>query len=289
MLLAEKQSPRLIHYLWEPLCLASLNTGIQTGSATLFLNVLQEAFTGPGDHSDLLIPVTDLGSLLPRPALDYIEKHGGDIHLSQRIETVQPRPGQRQTLQWETGEAMFDHVVLATPPGATRRLLPDTGVALSAAAEDPVCTVYLQFPEQVRLSQPMLGLVDHIGQWLFDRRVCGQPGLIAVVISGQGPHMELDNERLTLRIIDELQTLFQDWPFPDQTLVVREKRATFHAGVGIEQHRPSPASGVPGIWLAGDFVANGLPATLEGAVRNGERCARAIVDACRDRTLPKAV
>ncbi len=292
LLIAEKQTSRLIHSLWEPLCLATLNTRIQEASAGIFLNVLREAFTGTVEDSDFLIPVTDLGSVIPQPAMDFIERHKGDVHLSRRIDSIKVMQDQRLRLQWEKGEAMFDHVILATSPTISQRMLATLDPAIAFPQnlpEEPICTLYLQFPSEVRLPRPVLGFVDHISQWVFDRRLCGQPGLMAVVISGQGEHMALDNEHLTRRVIDELQTHFQDWPYPEKTLVVREKRATFHAGVGVNQQRPPHITSIPGLWLAGDIVNNGLPATLEGAVRNGQRCAEAIHALCLGKLRGEAV
>ncbi|RLA35556.1 MAG: hypothetical protein DRR03_05540, partial [Gammaproteobacteria bacterium] len=38
---------------------------------------------------------------------------------------------------------------------------------------------------------------------------------------------------------------------------------------------------LPGCWLAGDWTATGLPATLDGAVRSGVQSARAVAAALR--------
>jgi monoamine oxidase len=38
--------------------------------------------------------------------------------------------------------------------------------------------------------------------------------------------------------------------------------------------RPKPATGIPGLALAGDWTDTGLPATLEGAVRSGLAAAK---------------
>jgi uncharacterized protein with NAD-binding domain and iron-sulfur cluster len=50
--------------------------------------------------------------------------------------------------------------------------------------------------------------------------------------------------------------------------VVREKRATFSVAPG-QPPRPSARTGVPGLFLAGDWIDTGLPATIEGAVWSG--------------------
>ncbi|HSD27150.1 MAG TPA: FAD-dependent oxidoreductase, partial [Vicinamibacteria bacterium] len=40
--------------------------------------------------------------------------------------------------------------------------------------------------------------------------------------------------------------------------------------------RPGPVTPVPGLFLAGDWTATGLPSTIEGAVRSGRAAARAV-------------
>jgi zeta-carotene desaturase len=63
-----------------------------------------------------------------------------------------------------------------------------------------------------------------------------------------------------------------------RAVVVREKRATFSVAPG-QPSRPSTRTAVPGLFLAGDWIDTGLPATIEGAVRSGHWAADA---ACSD-------
>ncbi len=76
----------------------------------------------------------------------------------------------------------------------------------------------------------------------------------------------------------ELAVLHPDWPAAIDHLVIREKRATFAAIPHVDRIRPAPRTPVAGLWLAGDFTATGLPATLEGAVLSGRRAAAGILD-----------
>ena len=124
----------------------------------------------------------------------------------------------------------------------------------------------------------MLGMSGTLSQWLFDRRVCNQPGLIAVVISADGAHMSWDNARLTSEVTSELRSRFPTWPEAETAMVIREKRATFECRVGTENLRPGNTTPVKGLWLAGDYTDTGYPATLEGAVRSGVQCAHRIIE-----------
>ena len=56
--------------------------------------------------------------------------------------------------------------------------------------------------------------------------------------------------------------------------IVRERRATFAALPQEERKRPGPQTGWSNLALAGDWTATGLPATIEGAIRSGNRAAK---------------
>ena len=281
---ALRQPPRLIRALWGPLCLAALNTPPQQASARVFLRVLHDAFRHRREDSDLLFTVADLGALLPEPALHYVETHGGSVRLGQRVERLWVEDGRTKGIETGGERQDFDHVVIATAAPAAARLLgphsalADTASDIARLHHQPVCTVYLQYADPaVRLPEPMIGILDGTAQWVFDRRINGQPGLLAAVMSGVGPHLELDNASLGARVSAELAALFPHWPPPRKTLIIREKRGTFSCDLESQGLRPGIATAVPGCWLAGDYTDTGYPGTLEGAVRSGVECARAIL------------
>lgn len=277
------QPPALIDDLWAPLCLAALNTPIEEASAQVFLRVLRDSFTGSRRASDLLFAMTDLGALLPDPALEFIERHGGSVRLGQRVSGLTLDGNVVRGVIANNKPIEAEHVILAVPPHACHALLAPhapleaLAATLSRFRYEPICTVYLQYPQPVSLPTPMLGMLGVTGQWAFDRGISGQPGLIAVVISSRGAHMAQDNPALVAQVSSELAALFPNWPAPSETLVIREKRATFSCEVGMDDWRPGNALPVQGGWVAGDYTDTGYPATLEGAVRSGLQCARQIL------------
>ena len=273
----------VIATLWEPLCIAALNTPINKASAQIFLNVVRDSFTQSASCSDLLLTSTDLGSLFVRPTMNTIESHGGSVHLAQRVTSLVIDNNKMSGIKVNDDVIPASRVILATPPATTERLvsghekLSDISQSLAQLDYQPICTVYLKYDESVSLPHPMLGLVGMTGQWLFDRAIAGQPGLIAVVISAEGMHMKLDKETLAQLVSDELSEHF-GWPEPDETLVLREKRATFSAVTNIDRFRPVNTTPVEGLWLAGDYTRSPYPATLEAAVRSGLQCAKILLN-----------
>ena len=55
--------------------------------------------------------------------------------------------------------------------------------------------------------------------------------------------------------------------------IVKEKRATFAATPAQDALRPQAQTRWRNLHLAGDWTQTGLPATIEGAIRSGERAA----------------
>ena len=284
LLLRYKQPENLIKRFWSPLCLAIMNTPAEDASAHVFIRVLHDSFRKDARFSDLLFARADLGSLLPDPAMEYIEAKHGSIKLGQRATGLILEGDRCQGVHVDDQTLTADHVVIATTASACHNLISDHGVLHSLSEQlaqfsyQPICTIYLQYPAEVSTGEPMVGLLGGHGQWLFDRRLYEQPGLMAVVISGDGPHMELDNARLIKRIQCELASHYPDWPAPLDAMVIREKRATFTCHAGINRLRPECKTPVQGLWLAGDYTNTGYPATLEGAVRSGLECARHITE-----------
>ncbi|MDO8988139.1 MAG: hydroxysqualene dehydroxylase HpnE [Sideroxyarcus sp.] len=272
------QDSDLAFKLWEPLCIAALNTPLHKASAQVLLNVLRDALNRTRADSDMLLPRLDFTSLFPQRAADYIEQHGGRVHTSCGVEAIVPRD---EAIELVTGQGThtFSHVICAAPPVVAAKLLrPIAALENSAALIDklehqPIYTVYLQYPAHVTLPHPMLGLHRRFSQWLFDKgRIAAQPGLLASVISAEGLHQELSQEELAQRVIAELKEEFGIAETPEWFKVIAEKRATFCCAPGLQ--RPAQQTALVNLLLAGDYTAGDYPATLEGAVISGVRCAR---------------
>ncbi len=278
------QPPALVSGLWEPLCLATLNTPLEQASALLFLRVLHDAFNRRRRDSDLLFPRSDLGTLLPQPAAAYIANNGGSVTLRRRVDALAIDGDSVHGVVADGRLLAARAVIVATAPWHALRLLGPHAPLRPLAQQllqlrsDPIATVYLHYPVDTTLGQPMLGMSGTLTQWVFDRGLlCDQPGLMAAVISGPGAHTALPAAALCAEVAAELARQFPHWPAPLAQRAIREQRATFRSSVGVDAIRPDSATAVRGLWLAGDYTATGYPSTLEGAVRSGVQCARRLV------------
>ncbi|MBL1321292.1 MAG: FAD-dependent oxidoreductase [Methylophaga sp.] len=276
-LLSSGQSQRLVRQLWEPLCLATLNTPIEEASAHLLAIVLRDSMGKGKSSADTLIPRQPLGDLFPKAAAKYIQEHGGKISLKTRVKALIVEDNKVKRLVTDDDSRLEgDTVIVATNVSQSHTLL-SPHMNFHLPEEYPICTVYLQYAEDTRLNAPMLGMSGTTSQWIFDRSE-QTPGLMAVVISAPGKHESMAKGELISLVCAEVHQLFPSMPEQaEQGLVIREKRATFACTVGIEKQRPEYKTDITGLWLAGDYVANNYPATLEGAIRNGENCAKQVV------------
>lgn len=276
------QGAALVQKLWEPLCIAALNTPVHIASAQVMLNVLRDALNKSRADSDMLLPRLDFTTLFPQRAANYVKKHGGHVLTSCGAESLRLHDYNVE-ISTRRGSLYFSHVICATPPVTTARLLqPIDELApvvaqIDALQHQPIFTVYLQYPARVKLPHPMLGLHQRYSQWLFDKgQIAGQHGLIAAVISAEGLHQTLSHDELAQRVMVELDEEFGISDSPRWVKVIAEKRATFACIPGLQ--RPAQQTALPRILLAGDYTAGDYPATLEGAVRSGLRCAELLSD-----------
>ncbi|MEO8331490.1 MAG: hydroxysqualene dehydroxylase HpnE [Gallionella sp.] len=274
------QDADLMQKLWEPLCIAALNTPIHKASAQVLLNVLRDALNRSRADSDMLLPRIDFTALFPQRAADYVEQHGGKVFTSCGVEALRPFEMGIEITAVE-GTSRFSHVICAAPPVVAAKLLrPIAALAETVAQIDglehqPIYTLYLQYPAHITLPHPMLGLHQRYSQWLFDKgSISGQHGLLAAVISAEGIHQELSQEELAQKVITELREEFGIAEQPAWFKVIAEKRATFCCSPNLR--RPPQQTALPRLLLAGDYTKGDYPATLEGAVMSGMKCADVI-------------
>jgi squalene-associated FAD-dependent desaturase len=261
LLRAQRQDGRIGHYLWRPLCISALNTPSALASSNAFLAALRDALLGPNGSSDLVLPCVDLSKLFPEPAIEFIRNRGGEIRLRTPVESIAQLKSQ------------YEAIIVAVGPQHLKALLPDIAPDYTY---QPINTCYLQYAEHVKLPVPMLGLAGGLVQWVFDRgALTGEKGLLAAVISAQGDHQQMTQDELANLCHRELAKDGLVAESPLWTRVIAEKRATITCAPGVA--RPGVETGIPGVWLAGDYTDPEYPPTLEAAVRSGLRAAEKIL------------
>ena len=154
--------------------------------------------------------------------------------------------------------------ILAVPTHAAAALVPDLPIPQGYRA---IANAHFRIDVPAGLP-PMLGIINGTTEWVF-----AFPGRLSVTISNADRLMEVPRAMLAQTIWQEVSRatgIAADLP-PWQ--IVRERRATFVASPEENAKRPAARTQWRNLVLAGDWTATGLPATLEGATRSGQRAA----------------
>jgi squalene synthase HpnD len=282
-----RQTPNLIRALWEPLCLAALNEPVATGSAALFATVIRRSFLGGAADSAILLSRVGLSDLFAPEARCLLEMCGGSIRTQAQVTRLAFADGRCREIELADGIKLCpDAVVSALPWHVLRGLLPaemKLTQACAALQDAPIISLHLWLDRPV-LDAPFVGLLDSPVHWLFDRaRIHGpepaQEGhVVTAVISGARELTDrsaAELEALTLREMERFLPKAQGAQVLHR-MVYKARSATFAATPEAEPLRPGAVTEWGNFWLAGDWTATGLPATIEGAIVSGRRAAVAV-------------
>jgi zeta-carotene desaturase len=283
-LIAHEQTTRLIEMLWEPLAVAALNQPIDRAGAAAFAAVLRPMFGGTPRNAALALPSKPLDELYTHPARSYLEERGGQVRVSSPA-TIR---GHHVLIRNERLSA--GAIIVAVPWHALSDVLPDRPAALGRVLDaadrteaSPIVTINLWF-DRVVTDRLLIGLPGRTLQWVFDKRAVFSGARraashLSLISSGAEAVVARGNQELIDLALAEISTAL---PLVRSAtllrgVVVREKKASFSVAPG-QPARPLTRTGVPGLFLAGDWIDTGLPATIEGAVVSGHWAAAAALE-----------
>ena len=285
------QPARLRTLFWEPLAVAALNQDVRTAGAESFVRVLIEMFGPDPRGASLAFPVVPLDRLFAEPAKAYIEARGGEVRMHSLARVI-VEEGRVAAVEVRGERTPVSRVIAAVPwfdvPQLVRgadRELSSLIATVAAMRTSPIVTVNVWFDRPV-LDTPFVGLPGRVMQWVFDKSaIWGEEASssriahLSLVSSGAEAVVRASNEELIALAEKELRESLpraRDARMLRAT-VVREAQATFSLALD-QPARPGAVTPVKGLWLAGDWVDTGLPATIESAVVSGHRAARAVCD-----------
>ncbi|MFO1128584.1 MAG: hydroxysqualene dehydroxylase HpnE [Rhodospirillales bacterium] len=253
---------------WEPLAVGVLNTPAETGAARLLWPVLRETF-GRGEAACRpLIAREGLGHCFVQPALDFLAGRGVTVHLASRVRGIEVAGDRAVALavadqRIDIGPA--DAVIVAVPAPVAADLLPIVTPDAHAAIVNGHFRLDRTYPEP-----SLLGLIGGLCHWLFIRG-----DVASVTISAADHLLDQPAGELAAAMWAEVAiALGSGTPaVVPPCRVVREKRATFRQTPEQVARRARCETRWLNLFLAGDWTDTGLPATLEGSVRSGNRAA----------------
>jgi squalene-associated FAD-dependent desaturase len=257
--------------LWEkflrPVLVSALNTAPEEGSADLAGAVMRETFAKGGSRIRPRVAMPSLTGAFVDPALQRLRQCGAEIRLGRRLTALKLEDGRVSGLSFTDGEerlAPDEKVILAVPPWTAQELLPELVVPDAFRA-----IVNAHFKIAPPAGAPLLvGLVGGTAEWVF-----AFPDRLSVTVSAADRLVDMDTQELTALLWRDVAAVHRlEGPAPP-CRIVKEKRATFAATPAQDARRPACPTRWRNLFLAGDWTATGLPATIEGALRSGEKAA----------------
>lgn len=273
--------------LWDrllaPLFRALLNVEPREASAQLAAAALRETLISGGLATRALVARHGLSSAFVDPALRLLQHGGATIELGSRLEHIvfaareqsnaRAMSSRVEALNFAAGSIALDRnhaVILAVSPDVAQTLVPRLRAPTRYAA---TVSVHFGIEPPFRLA-PVTGLVNGTAQWLF-----AFDGRLAATVYGAQELIDTPPQELAARVWAEVA---QAANLPAAAMpayqVVIDKNATFAALPDQETLRPGTRTRWNNLMLAGDWTATGLPATIEGAIRSGQKAADTLLN-----------
>ncbi|WP_131196576.1 hydroxysqualene dehydroxylase HpnE [Lichenihabitans psoromatis] len=259
--------------LWHPLLVAALNTEPRASSAVLAGAVIRESLARGGAACRPLIAADGLGEAFIDPALTTLAARGVTVGFDRRLRRIDTADGRVTALDFGDETITLspgDQVILSVPAPVAALLLP--GLRVPTAFRS-IANAHFLIEPPAELPG-MLGMINSTAEWLFRF-----PGRLSVTVSDADRLLEMPREdlaRLLWLEVAKVTGLPETLP-PWQ--IIREKRATFAALPEQDALRPGAVTHLTNLFLAGDWTATGLPATIEGSLRSGAVAATAALAA----------
>lgn len=257
----------LYQRLVQPLLLAALNVDPPEGSAGLAGAIVRETLLAGGQACRPLIAREGLSAVLVEPAIKLLQDKGASIQFGHELRAFTMSAGKVSELGFGDDTIAVgpnDAVVMAVPPRPAASLLPGLKTPSKFRA---IVNAHFRF-DPPKGQPPILGVVGGLVEWLF-----AFPQRLSITISNGDRLVDMPREELAQAIWRDIckaagvQGELPPWQ------IVRERRATFEATPEQNALRPGPTTNWKNLFLAGDWTDTGLPATIEGSVRSGDRAA----------------
>jgi len=262
----------LFRRFWDPLIVAALNTRTDAAAVGFLQCVLAETLLRGGRRYRPLIARDSLADSFVDPARAWVRAARAELRFNARAAGLEQVGGRVAAIALAGGERIVvgaeESVILAVPARIAAQLVP-----LAAVPPEGEAIVNVHY----RLAEPppgdpirILGLIGGLAQWIFLRG-----DVASVTISAADGVARRPAEAIARDCWNDVRRALQlEQTEMPPCRVIKEKRATFAATPDALGRRPGPATQTSNLFLAGDWTATGLPATIESAVRSGHSAAK---------------
>ncbi len=282
------QSERMQKRFWDLIALATLNEAPELASADMFARVLEQAFMHAKQDSTMVISRVGLSDLYTNDAVKFIAARGGEVRLNAGVKTIDFADNRVVGVTLTNGERIAATTIISAVPYFMLKdmLAPELLAAHFPTVAEfnsaPIVSINLWYDEPVTELE-FVSLLDSPIEWVFNKNaIAGDTTQrrqhLALVISGAHQAASQPKEDLIEMATAEIKRFFpkaRQQSFA-HAYVIKEQHATISHTIGTARKRPTQRTPFTNFFLAGDWTATDLPATIESAVFSGQECARLV-------------
>ncbi|MBV9507913.1 MAG: FAD-dependent oxidoreductase [Acidobacteriia bacterium] len=257
------QTDRAIERFWRQVLVSAVNEDLGRMAARHGFQVFWLGFLARSNSYEMGIPDVSLSRLYAAEAWQRL--CSVRLHTRCPVERIGPEGfvinGRLETAGFYVCALPFER-------------LQAVGLSAPALEHSPITGVHLWFDREIT-TLPHATLLDRTMQWMFNKN---GGHYLQLVVSASRTLTDLSRNEIIQIALRDLGEFFPR--VNEATLlkghVVKEQRATFSAGPHTEALRPDCSTEISNLFLAGDWIRTGWPATMEGAVRGGYLAAEAV-------------
>lgn len=276
-----KQSENVINYFWKPFIIAVFNAEPEETSAWQFMKIIKTGFLRRGS-SNLVLPKYNLNELYVNEAEKFLYEKKAKILKSARVENIDVKNELIDQICLGGVNLKFDYYICAVPFFEFRNLF--SGEELNGDLEklrnltpSPILNIHFEFEGGKEImTEDFIGILNATIQWVFrvnEKRIC-------IVISSAKNLVDKDKDELIELCKEELLKSMPGFINAALTYakVIKEKRATFLPDNSAVNSRPGIKTKIKNLFIAGDWIDTGYPATIESAVTSSRNCVNEILN-----------
>jgi squalene-associated FAD-dependent desaturase len=271
----KRQTGTAIERYWRQVLVSAVNEDLDRMAAAHGFQVFWLGMIARANSYEMGIPDVPLRELYDEQSL----ARAGSVRIRHRssITAIETADAGVTAIHTATGRNEADFYISALPFERLQPLLPNLPIEWAAFEHSPITGIHLWFDRPVT-SLPHATLLDRTIQWMFNK---SEGRYIQVVVSASRSLLETPRQEIIDLAVRELTEFFPAVKEArlEKAQVIKEVRATFSAGPGLEALRPVSRTHLKNLFLAGDWTRSGWPATMEGAVRSGYLAAEAVTEA----------
>ena len=285
-LLDNGQTQNSIDVFWGFFVLAALNTSISKASTAQAAFLFRRGLFGKSDAFDVGVFSEELSFIFENQILNTLIKSGIEVFNGTKVDSLIWNGEKCTGINTSTKDYHADTVILATPHNIARKMLKN-GPDVTKGIYENLCKMKFNsligihglyskkitdddFHFTALINEPIIQIVFNRNFELDQSISPDVKQWLSVPVSYADEYIRYSKKELEKEYVEVINKL---WPehkkYLTKVVIIKIPNATFSTETGTNQLRPDAEEVVPGLLLCGDYMNNGWPSVMEGAVTSG--------------------